>query len=215
MMDVGGIASGLVEGAARGAAAGSVMPGLGTALGAVGGVVLTLAPEIGQWLFGANAAPVVAAVRDSVAKITGSVEPETQVAVLSDPDKAAALRVELARIAAERAEAMAQASQASLVAVLADVAGARSTTVALAQSGSEIAWGAPVVSVVVLLTFGGVVLMTLLRTMPPGAETVLNVLLGTLGAMATSVVSYWVGSSAGSARKDARLASMARHSATG
>lgn len=215
MMDVGGIASGLVEGAARGAAAGSVMPGLGTALGAVGGVVLTLAPEIGQWLFGANAAPVVAAVRDSVAKITGSVEPETQVAVLSDPDKAAALRVELARIAAERAEAMAQASQASLVAVLADVAGARSTTVALAQSGSEIAWGAPVVSVVVLLTFGGVVLMTLLRTMPPGAETVLNVLLGTLGAMATSVVSYWVGSSAGSARKDARLASMAQHSATG
>ena len=214
-MDVGEIVSGAVVGAAKGAAAGSVVPGLGTALGAMGGVVLTLAPEIGQWLFGTNAAPVIAAVRDSVAKVTGSAEPETQVAVLSDPDKATTLRVELARIAAERSEAVSQASRAALIAGLADVAGARATTVALAQSGSEIAWGTPVVSVVVLLTFGGVVAMTLLRTMPPGAETVLNVLLGTLGAMATSVVSYWVGSSAGSARKDARLASMARHPAAG
>jgi uncharacterized protein len=33
-----------------------------------------------------------------------------------------------------------------------------------------------------------------------------NMLLGTLAAMATSVVSYWVGSSAGSARKEERLA---------
>jgi membrane protein DedA with SNARE-associated domain len=49
--------------------------------------------------------------------------------------------------------------------------------------------------------------------LPPGSAkstyTVLNVLLGTLGAMATSVVGYWVGSSAGSARKDARLATLA------
>jgi len=53
----------------------------------------------------------------------------------------------------------------------------------------------------------------LMLLLPPGSAkstyAVLNVLLGTLGAMATSVVSYWVGSSAGSARKDARLASLA------
>jgi len=214
-MNAGEMVDELVAGAAKGAAAGSVVPGVGTALGAVGGVVLTLAPEVGRWMFGADAAPVVAEVRDTVAKITGSADPETQVAVLSDPDKAAALRVELARIAAERAGAEAQASQAALVAQLADVAGARTAMVALAQSGSEIAWGAPVVSVVVLLTFGGVVAMTLMRAMPPGAETVLNVLLGTLGAMATNVVGYWVGSSAGSARKDARLASLARHPGVG
>ena len=50
----------------------------------------------------------------------------------------------------------------------------------------------------------------LMLLLPPGSAkstyAVLNVLLGTLGAMATSVVGYWVGSSAGSARKDARLA---------
>ncbi len=39
-------------------------------------------------------------------------------------------------------------------------------------------------------------------------------LLGTLGAMATSVVSYWVGSSAGSARKDARLAKIMENAAS-
>lgn len=53
----------------------------------------------------------------------------------------------------------------------------------------------------------------LLLLLPPGSAkstyAVLNVLMGTLGAMATSVVSYWVGSSAGSARKDARLAGLA------
>jgi len=73
-----------------------------------------------------------------------------------------------------------------------------------------LAWGAPIVSVVVLLTFGGVVSLTMLRTIPAGSETVLNVLLGTLAAMATNVVGYWVGSSAGSARKDERLAEVAR-----
>ena len=53
----------------------------------------------------------------------------------------------------------------------------------------------------------------LLLLLPPGSAKStyarLNVLMGTLGAMATSVVSYWVGSSAGSARKDARLANLA------
>ena len=55
----------------------------------------------------------------------------------------------------------------------------------------------------------------LMLLLPPGSAkstyASLNVLLGTLGAMATSVVSYWVGSSVGSARKDARLASLIPH----
>lgn len=199
----------LAAGAMSGAAAGSVVPGVGTVLGAVGGVVLDLAPEVGRWLFGGNAAPVVAAVQAAVGAVTGSDDPERQAAALADPETASALRVELARIAAEQEMAAAEAAQARLLAQLADVAGARAATVQLAQVGSGIAWGAPVVSVVVLLTFGGVVITALTRTMPPTAEPVLNVLLGTLGAMATSVVGYWVGSSAGSARKDARLATLA------
>lgn len=54
----------------------------------------------------------------------------------------------------------------------------------------------------------------LLILMPPGSAkstyAILNMLMGTLAAMATSVVSYWVGSSAGSARKDEHLAMQAQ-----
>lgn len=191
---------------AKGAAAGSIVPGVGTALGAVGAIALNVAPEIGRWLFGPDAAPVTAAVERAVAAVTGASDPDAQVAALADPDLAGQLRVELAGIAATRAAAAETAAEARLAAHLADVAGARATTLQLAQSGSAIAWGAPVVSMVVLLTFGGVVSLVLLQAIPSGSETVLNVLLGTLGAMATNVVGYWVGSSAGSARKDARLA---------
>lgn len=39
------------------------------------------------------------------------------------------------------------------------------------------------------------------KAAPAGAETILNVMLGALGSMSVQVVSYWVGSSSGSARK--------------
>ena len=198
----------IADDAAKGAFAGSVVPGFGTALGAAGGVVLDLAPELGRWLFGPDAEPAVSAVQKALGSVTGTADPAMQTQTLADPEKAAALRVELARVASEQASAEAASKQAILLAQLSDVANARATTTQLAQVGSTIAWGAPVVSLVVLVTFGGVIIMALTRAMPPGAEPVLNVLMGTLGAMATSVVGYWVGSSAGSARKDTRLANL-------
>lgn len=202
----------VAEDAAKGAAMGSVVPGIGTALGAVGGVVLDLAPEVGRWLFGPDAAPVASAVAAAVGAVTGTSDDAAQAAVLADPEKAAALRIELVRIAAGQEEAAAAAAQAELVAKLSDVAGARAMAVQFAQTRSVLAWGAPVVSVVVLATFGVVVTVALTQTLPATAEPVLNVLMGTLGAMATSVVSYWVGSSAGSARKDEHLANLASRS---
>lgn len=171
-------------------------------LGAVGGAVLNLAPEIGRWLFGAGSAPVLAAVQSALGAVTGSSDPARQADALADPDKASALRIVLARIAAEQAEVALAQQQASLLAGLVPKKGP-------AQPGSSVAYGAPLVSIVVLLTFAMVVAVALTRSMPQGAEPVLNVLLGTLGAMATSVVGYWVGSSAGSARKEERLANLA------
>ena len=127
--------------------------------------------------------------------VTGAADPAAQVAALENPDTAAALRVALAAIAGARAAAS-------------DAAGAR-VAAELAAARSPMAWGAPVVSVVVLVRFGAVVSIALFRAVPPASEAMLNVLLGTLGAMATSVVAYWVGSSVGSARKDDRLARLA------
>ena len=65
------------------------------------------------------------------------------------------------------------------------------------------------VSALVLVTFAVVMALALTRSLPAGSETILSLLLGSLAAMATSVVSYWVGSSAGSARKDDHLAKLA------
>jgi len=195
--------------ALKGAAAGSIVPGVGTALGAAGGIALDLAPEIGRWLFGPDSAPVTLAVQQAIHAVTGADEPAAQAAALADPDLAGRLRVQLAGIAATHSAAAESAAEARMAAQLADVANARAMAVQLAQSGSTLAWGAPVTSVVVLVTFGGVVSLVLLHAVPAGSETVLNVLLGTLAAMATNVVGYWVGSSAGSARKDDRLARQA------
>lgn len=84
------------------------------------------------------------------------------------------------------------------------------TPVPPAAPTGPMSWGAPVISVLVLLTFAGALALAWFQDMPPRAEALLNVLLGTLGAMATSVVSYWVGSSIGSARKDERLERLGR-----
>lgn len=83
-----------------------------------------------------------------------------------------------------------------------DRASARTQTIELAKAGSRIAWGAPVVSLVVLLTFGLVLFLVLTKSIPPGQETTVSLMLGALQTMAVSVVAYWVGSTAGSRAKD-------------
>jgi hypothetical protein len=61
-----------------------------------------------------------------------------------------------------------------------------------------------------IVTMGFVVVLWLFLTKPvqltDNALTVVNVLVGTLAAAFTQVVAYWLGSSAGSARKDEIIA---------
>jgi hypothetical protein len=177
-------------------------------MGALIPLALALAPEIGRWLFGEEAEKTTAAVSQAVEAVTGSADADTAAAVLQkSPAAAAQLRLQLAEIASDRETASRRADLEKLTATLSATADARLQNVAVASSQKPvIAWSAPVISAVVLLTFGGVMVIVLLFGMPTGSETAANMLLGTLAAMATSVVSYWVGSSAGSARKDDRLA---------
>ena len=169
-------------------------------------LVLSLAPEIGKWLFGSKGEAIAGAVAQVVQTVTGTDDAAAASAVVArDPDKAAALRLELAKIAAQAEQAARQADLDTFRAQLADVASARGQTVDLAKAGSSVAWGAPVISAVVLVTFATVMFLALTRSLPAGSETILNMMLGTLAAMATAVVSYWVGSSAGSTRKDELL----------
>ena len=190
-----GLGEGLALDAAKGAAAGSIVPGLGTAIGGLiglaGGLVArTVDPA---------AAPTVAA---AAAQITGRPDEAGQLAVLTDdPQASAQFKAEILRIMAGREAAAAQAEIARLQAQLADTAGARAQTQALAASGSRIAWAAPAVSVIVLVSFDTLAAIVLFHGVPDGTDPLANTLLGTLGALAVAVVQYWCGSSAGSERK--------------
>ena len=184
-----------LAGAVKGAAAGSIVPGIGTAAGGLIGLATALVPHV----FGADAKP---ALRAAAEVVTGQTAEADQVTALtSDPGLTEQFRVQALQIAADREAARDTAVQNQIEAGLAGVANARATTVDLAGKGSAIAWGAPVVSLVVLVTFGLVVALALLRPLPVGSEAILNVLLGVLARDGDHVVGYWVGSSAGSAAK--------------
>lgn len=94
---------------------------------------------------------------------------------------------------------------------LEDVQDARGTTVKLAETGSPIAWGAPVVSVLVVVGFFSCVMMLFVVKMdiPPNVAQLLNVLFGTLVGGFLQVCNYWLGSSAGSKDKTDTIAAMA------
>jgi FlaG/FlaF family flagellin (archaellin) len=171
-------------------------------MGALIPLAISLAPEIGQWLFGSKGEQTAAAVAQVVQSVTGTTDDAVaQQVIARDPQAASQLRVQLAQLAAQQQQGARQADLDALKAQLADVQDARAQTVSLAKSGSMVQWAPPVVSAIVLVTFGIVMWAALTRALPAGSETILNMLLGTLAAMATSVVGYWVGSSAGSERK--------------
>jgi hypothetical protein len=171
---------------------------------------------------GEAVATAVVQAAASVAGLPAGSDPASVAAAMPglDADRRAQLQVQLAQLAitrdaqAQAAEDRARAAQLDAIhAQIADIASARAQTVALAQAGSRVAWAPAVVSFVVLATFGVVMWGALNRTMPAGSETILNMLLGTLAAMATAVVSYWVGSSSDSVQKSDMLFRSTPHAA--
>lgn len=122
-------------------------------------------------------------------------------AIETRPDAAAIVK----QVEAEKAPAL----NADLEAILRDRQAARDHTVALVDKGSPMAYGAAVVSVIVV---AGFVALSFLAMKPETAGVRSDVVLYLLGAwqsLATAVVGYWIGSSAGSASKDTALKQIA------
>ena len=183
-------------------------------------LILGIAPQLAEHLFGSNGGSIAAQVAGAVRAATGAdldAPGGADAAILAIQGKselAAQLHTQLASIAAtaqaerDRAEeAFRQADADMLKAALASQADARGTEVALAKAGSHLAWGAPLLSGIILLAFGGMLFVVLTRAIPENSAALANVLLGTLAAMATQVANFWLGSSSGSAAKNALLAS--------
>jgi hypothetical protein len=117
--------------------------------------------------------------------------------------------------AAEKvATAQAQTQAAVLSAqdaYLADIQSARQMTVELVRENSSIAWGAPVISLVVVVGFFAILGLLIFHGVPDSQAVLISV--GALGAAFTTVLGFWVGSSKGSADKTDALTTLARRAA--
>lgn len=109
------------------------------------------------------------------------------------------------------AEAKTSAEVEKFKAALADVQDARATTIELTKVGSNIAWGAPTISVVIVIGFFMVMSMLFVVKvdLSAGSVTLLNVLFGALIPAFGQVCNYWLGSSAGSENKSQQIATLA------
>lgn len=169
-------------------------------------LALQLLPQLARWIGGDTVGQVAQTVAGVVQSVTGADTPEAAAAAIADPAKRGELLLKLAEIHAAQEAAARAAELEALKATLADVAGARSQTVELARAGSPIAYGAVVVSAIILLAYAVMLFLVLTRAIPAGAERTADQMLGYLCAMAMMVPGYWLGSSASSARKDGHLA---------
>ena len=165
-------------------------------------LLITLAPTVASWILGDQTGAAVERVTAVAREVLGTDSPsDVEKAIAADPNTA--LQFKQALIQAE-ADARRQAHE-EILARLADVQGARSQTVSLAQVRSPIAWGAVVVSVIVLVGFAIMLWLVIREEVPANQRDMVTLLLGTLAGMASSVVAYWVGSSSGSMQKNAAM----------
>lgn len=97
---------------------------------------------------------------------------------------------------------MAKIDQAREAAYIEDTKSARQQTVELAREASPIAWGAPIVSFLIVAGYFFCIyrLFVVPADLPPNAFQLLNVMFGALSIAFGQVCNYWLGSSVGSKR---------------
>ncbi|MEM8956584.1 MAG: glycoside hydrolase family 108 protein [Pseudomonadota bacterium] len=195
------------------------------------GIALSLLPDLAKRLTRRGKPETRAAVIGAVQEVLGTADAREAQARAAEPDLSNALRLRLAEIESDEAAAeMAErelARQAELERLRLDIAGAanaradasdaRDLLTGLTRDRSVIAWGPVVVSAVVVLGFFATLLYLINgglspdRLVPtdPGSQLVfqiVNIAVGTLTAGFATVISFWLGSSDGSRRKDVSLA---------
>jgi len=165
-------------------------------------LLLGIAPTVASWILGDRTGGAVEKVTGIAREILGTDDPSgIEAAIAHDPN--VALQFKTALILAE-ADARRQQHE-EVLARLADIQSARKQTVKLAEARSPIAYGAVVVSTIVLLGFAVMLWLVIREEVPANQRDMVTLLLGTLAGMASSVVAYWVGSSSGSMQKNAAI----------
>lgn len=163
-------------------------------------IILAALPMLGNLIPKGKTADIVAAGTKVAQEMFGTADEQTVLAKLeSDPKLAEQFK---AKLAAET-EAL-QIESRNYELQVQDAANARASNQAVIDSGSKIAWSGPVIDTVVVVGFLGLLFLLIYRPveMSPIQVTVINVLLGYLGASFQQIINYHRGSSAGSAIKD-------------
>jgi len=176
-------------------------------------LLLGLAPTVASWIMGDKAGVAAAKITGIAQDILGTTDAGgIERAIATDPNLALQFKMAVIQAEVDAKKAADQAEQDRRVAELedikariADVQGARSQTVELAKAGSAIAWGSPIVSVLAICVFGGFVYMLFARVVPEGMKEALLLLGGSAATGYGMVLSYWLGSSSGSAHKTMAL----------
>ena len=170
-------------------------------------LLLGLAPTVASWLMGDKTGAAVTKITGIAQDLLGTSDAAgIERTIAADPNLA--LQFKMAVMQAE-ADARRQEFD-TLQAQLADVQSARNQTVKLAEAGSVIAWGAPIISILITVGFFAMLYVVIRQEIPESSQTLANIMLGSLGTSFTAVVGYWVGSSAGSAQKTNALEKLAR-----
>ena len=176
-------------------------------------LLLGLAPTVASWIMGDKTGAVVSQVTGIARDILGTTDADgIERAVATDPNLALQFKMALLQAEADARAHEAQMNRQALEELnsrIADVASARSQTVELAKVGSAIAWGSPIVSVLAICVFGGFVYMLFASAVPEGMKEALLLLGGSAATGYGMVLSYWLGSSSGSAQKTAALEKVA------
>lgn len=148
--------------------------------------VAKLAPMVAGWLGGDDAEKKAQKVVDVAESVTG-LSGQSAVNMLSSD--AAALEKFNERILEE----MRLHSK--------DRDSARGLTATLAKAGHKAAWASPILSLVVVVGFFGMIYTVLKAEIPESSKEIAFILLGALGAGFTQVLNFWLGSSKSSQDK--------------
>jgi lysozyme family protein len=174
------------------------------------GIAMGLAPDIIKLVAGDKSGQLADQFGKAVADTVGTTNAgEAQTKLAANPAAEAALRQKLAELALDATKAQnADAGQRAQEA-LNNTQSARSGLQALATTNSTIAWTAPTISYLVIGGFFAFlfVLVWLYWGKPADNQNnfivqIINIAVGALTAAFATVVNFWLGSSAGSRKKD-------------
>jgi|SRR6185312_11726190 len=130
---------------------------------------------------------------------------------VEDPTKKAELTQQLAALQEQHIEKLQTLAEQQYEAQLKDAQSARDREVQIATSDkapmlNKIA--SPIIAAAVTAGFFGLLFYMLRFNVPPANKDVLNIMLGSLGTAWITIVSYYFGSSSGSAEKTTQIKSL-------